>query len=78
MNWDEVVRCAHGTLRAKDYDDESCRWEIECADCGEIRRLTQKEWRHLLISPTPSRELIEITDHPLESGGVESGRYSLV
>ena len=73
MTWDDVVRCAHGALRARDYDDEAFRWEIECLDCGELRLLSHAEWASFLVSSGPSPELIEITDP-----GIESGRYSLV
>lgn len=73
MGWDDVARCAHGTLKTRDYDDEACRWEIECLDCGHVKRLTHAQWRKLLTDSAPSPELIEITDP-----GIESGRYSLV
>jgi hypothetical protein len=69
--YDDVYICGHEALRTRSYDDESWRWEIECRDCGEVRKLTHAEWRDLLVSTAPSRELMEITE------GFESGRLSL-
>lgn len=47
--------CDHPRQRAVEYDDEACRWEVACPDCGRRTTFSQAGWRLWQRAHAPAR-----------------------
>lgn len=45
--------CVHARARATTYDDHH-RWVVSCRECGQVMRLTHREWLRRLDPEAPA------------------------